>query len=313
MIKRLLGLFFIVFLLIGLGSVSAKVIDFNIKPKNPVKGNVVTICGTASPDEDVKIDISFEKVVPVQNGEYVFSVNRIKIPNGKNRFSVTAYGCDNLKVSVKMFFIWVTLSSEASNGVATVSQSNVPPGTYDVVIHGKSRRSSVKLRIMATSYVRADKNGKFSYSYDTSSIPPGEFVISVGGLTKTITLAEATSHPSESSSGPSGGGNSAPVSTLTPTPIRSPTPKPALMGTPVSTPTAMSRPKTTPMLSSTPEQTPKPTHTPIQTTTAGSSVQQMNKKVNQNQKVSKSIGIPGFKSIIAVICLILAIVYGRLK
>ncbi len=317
-VAGLIKLFFIIFLLVGVSS--AKVINFDIKPKNPVKGEVVTIYGTASPNEDVKIDISFEKVVPVQNGEFVFSVKNIKIPNGKNRFTVTAYGCVDLDVSARRQIIgglytpWITLSKEAVSGVASISQS-VPPGTYDVIIHGKSRQSSVKLKITATGYIKADENGKFSYSYDTSSIPPGEFVISVGGLTKIITLAESASSSSSSlgSSFVGGGGSSAPISTPTSTPTPSPTPTPTQTITPAITPTVTLTPTTTPMRSPTPEQTPKPTHTPVQTpTTAGNSTQQINGKANQNQKVSWSI--PGFESIITTISLVLAVfVYKRLR
>jgi hypothetical protein len=310
-------LFFIFTVLIG----TANAVDFNISPENPVKGNVVTIYGTANPNEDVKIEISFEKVVPVQNGEYVFSVNGVKIPEGKNRFTVTAYGCDDLKVSVKILFnlVWVTLSSEASNGVATVSQSNVPPGTYDVVIHGKSSQTSVKLKITATGYIKADKNGKFSYSYDTSSIPPGEFTISVGGITKTVTLAEKSASPSSGSSGGSaGGGSSAP----TPTPTQMPMPTPTHTPTPTPTPTpTITTPKRTPIPTPTPHTpvknppvSPTPTLTPENTpTTAGSSTQQVNEtnKANKNQKPSLSIQIHGFELTTAVVCLILAIIANR--
>jgi len=314
---RLLVLFF-VFLLIDVGLASAEVIDFNIKPENPVKGDIVTIYGTASPNEEVRIDISFEKVVSVRNGEYVFSVNGIKIPDEKNKFTVTAYGCVDLDVSARRQIIgglytpWITLSKEATNGVASISQS-VPPGTYDVLIHGKSGQSSVKLKITATVYIKADENGKFSYSYETSSIPPGEFVVSVGGISKVITLAESASSSSGSSGGSSGGGSSAPISTPTPTPTPSPTLTPT--PTPTETPAVTPTPTTTPEQTSTPEQTPVPTHTPVQTpTTAGNTTQQVNEKANQTQKANWSIQIPGFEFIIATMSLVLAIFgYKRLK
>ena len=219
---RLLTTFFIfsfILLIVGTGLAKSEVVDFKIIPENPVKGDVVTIQGTASPNEDVRIDVSFEKVVTVQNGEYLFSVNGVKIPSGKNRFTVTAYGCDNLKVSVKIFFIWITLSSEANNGVATVSQSNVPSGTYDVTIHGKSGQSTVRLKIVATGYIKADENGKFSYSYETSSIPPGQFTVVAGGMSKTVTLYEVAPTPTYT---PTSTPTSSPTSTPTQAPITNP-------------------------------------------------------------------------------------------
>ncbi len=317
---RLLIISFFVFLLIGgIGIASAEVVDFNIKPENPVKGDIVTIYGTASSNEEVKVDISFEKVVPVQNGEYVFSVNGIKIPERKNKFTVTAYGCIDLDISARRQIIgglytpWITLSKKATHGVASISQS-APPGTYDVLIHGKSSQSSVKLKITATGYIKADESGKFSYSYDTSSIPPGEFVISVGGLTKVITLAESTSSPSGSSGGSSrSGGSSAPISTPTPIPTLTLTSTPAPTETSVVTPPTM----TTLEQTSTSEQTPKPIHTPVQTpTTAGSNNTTQNKtnEANQTQNANRSIQTPGFEFTIVVTGLILAVfVYKRLK
>lgn len=312
---RSLGLFFIIFLLIGV--VNAGVVNFNIKPENPVRGDVVTIYGTAGPNEEVRIDISFEKTVPVRNGEYVFSINGVEIPEGKNRFTVTAYGCDDLKVSVKIFFnlIWVTLSSEASNGVATVSKSNVPSGTYDVVIHGKSSRSSVKLKITATGYIKADESGKFSYSYDTSSIPPGKFVVSAGGTTKVITLAESgiaesgSSLGSPSSSGGSLGSSAISTPTPTSTPSETPTLTPALTPTPTYTETPITTPAVTALNQSlTPEQTPVPTRAQVQPTAAGNLTQ-----VNNSKNRSLSVRIPGFELMVAIMSLASVLVYKRLK
>jgi len=89
--------------------------------------------------------------------------------------TVTVYGCLDLDVSARKLIFWsfylpawITLSKDARNGIATISQS-VPVGTYDVVIHGRSDQSSVKLRITATGYITADENGKFNYTYDTSA------------------------------------------------------------------------------------------------------------------------------------------------
>ena len=183
---------------------NAEVLDFNINPESPFKGDLVTIYGNASSNEEVRIKISFEKIIPVENGRYIFSISGVKIPEGKNVFSVTAYDCKNLRVGVKLLLIWITLSSDAKNGIATISQSNVPPGSYDIIIYGESDKNSVKLKITAIGFVKADENGSFSYSYETSSIPAGDFVISAGGISKTVTLkATPTPIPEKKSPTPS--------------------------------------------------------------------------------------------------------------
>lgn len=108
------------------------------------------------------------------------------------------------------------------------------------MIHGKSSQSVVRLKITATGYIKADEGGKFSYSYKISSIPPGEFVVSVGGITKVVALAESSASSTPSSS--SGGASSvySVVSTSTPT------------STPQATPTATLTPAPTTILTHSP-------------------------------------------------------------
>ncbi len=204
---RAFPVFFAFTIILLSNTAKAGVVELNVMPKNPVRGEDVTISGTASPGEEVRIDITFETTVPVKNGEYEFSISGIKIPEKNNRFTVTAYGCLDLDVSARRvifgslyFPAWITLSNDARNGMATISQS-VPVGTYDVVIHGRSDQSSVRLRITATGYITADESGKFTYTYDTSALPLGEFTITAGGISRTVALSERRS---DSPSGASG-------------------------------------------------------------------------------------------------------------
>ena len=114
----------------------------------------------------------------------------MKIPEGfNNLFTVEAKGAKNLNVRVKMV-LWVTKSSKASGDTATVSQSNVPPGTYKIKIDGNAGEgvSEVNLKITAFQKIKADSNGNFSYSYNTTAVPPGNFEVKVGDITKEITL-----------------------------------------------------------------------------------------------------------------------------
>lgn len=241
-------LIFILLILAHTNSAAA-VTNLNISPENPVKGDTVTLSGSAQPDKEVKIETSFEKKVNVQNSKYEFSLDSVKIPDGKNKFTVIAHGCEDLKVSVKIL-IWLTLSSEAKNGTAKVSRS-APSGTYDIIIHGKSNQDSVYLEIIATGYVKSNENGEFSYSYDTSSIPPGEFKVNAGNVSQTVTLLSEEPTPS-SNGGSSGGGGGGGIIT---TPVDTPTPTPT--PTTNSTPTPANNSETTP----TPTNNPSTSHT----------------------------------------------------
>ncbi|MFP3910395.1 MAG: hypothetical protein ACLFVX_11135 [Archaeoglobaceae archaeon] len=237
------------------------VTNLDISPENPVKGDEVTLSGRAQPGEEVKIEISFEREINVQDGKYEFSLGSVKIPKGENKFTVIARGCEDLNVSVKMFWklVGMDIGSEAKDGIAKVSRS-APSGTYDIIIHGNSNQDLVDLKIVATGYVNANENGEFSYSYDTSSIPPGEFKVTAGGISQTVTLLSEEPTPTlteergsgGASSGSGGGGRIITTSTDTTT-LTSANTTPTLTST-TETPSKIS----TPSMSS----TAKPTETP---------------------------------------------------
>ena len=193
-ITLLLILFFSLIVFAGtlVAGAESEVVSFEVKPANPVKGEVVTIDGQAQPDEEVTIKVSFEKVVPVEDEKYTFFIPKLNIPEVKNRFTIRAEGCEDLKVSIKDYAerypLWVTFSSEASGEVAELLQADIPAVVYDVLIYGKSSKASVRITITAEEYEKADEKGNFRHTYDTSSVPLGEFVVQAGNKTETVHL-----------------------------------------------------------------------------------------------------------------------------
>ena len=171
-------------------NVTKKPIHWAFSPQEPVSGDILNIDGSASPGEKVNVFATFEKAVSVSGGKFEYNLKDVKIPEGfNNSFTVEANGAKNLNVRVKMV-LWVTKSSEASGDTSTVSQSNVPPGTYKIKIDGDAGEgvSEVNLKIRASQGIKADSNGNFSYSYDTTAVPPGNFEVKIGDITKEITL-----------------------------------------------------------------------------------------------------------------------------
>jgi hypothetical protein len=213
-----IALLFVLLFLIAVVAVEAKVIDLEVKPEKPVKGQEVTIQGRAEPGENVKIIISFKKDVQVENGEYTFSVENVNIPEGKNGVTITVRGCTDLKVSstkvsstnsAERYPHWVTFGSEASGEVAErlqaerlqaeisqakISEANIAAGVYDVLIHGTSKKKSVKIAITAEGYERADKKGNFRHRCRTDSMPLGKFTVQAGKETKNVHLSSPTSN-----------------------------------------------------------------------------------------------------------------------
>jgi len=153
----------------------------------------VKVLVKADPNEELTVSISFEKILPVSEGKYEYGLSGVNIPSTPNSFTVKAVNVKNLYVSVKVLLLfWLTKGVEAKDGVATISQGNVPAGTYDVVIYGDAVEgaSKVTIQITASTRIVTDENGHYEYRYDTSSIPPGKFTVKVGGITKTVTLYE---------------------------------------------------------------------------------------------------------------------------
>jgi uncharacterized protein YcnI len=187
------------FLIISPGAAASS--SWELNPKNPVAGDIIEIKGTGFEGETAKALVSFEKEVEVQDGEYEYLLEDVIIPSSSyNSFTVKAVGADDLNVRAKMI-LWLTKSAEATDGTATVSQTNVPPGTYKIRIDGKASGSSVKLKITAMQEIEVNSDGSFSYEYNTKSIPAGNFEVKVGGATKQIELQPSSeSLPSETNS-----------------------------------------------------------------------------------------------------------------
>ncbi|WP_229390611.1 hypothetical protein [Methanosarcina sp. DH2] len=192
--------------LLTISPAAAAVSSWDLSPEKPVLGDTLRIKGSASPEEEIEVQVTFEKEAPVSGGEYEYILEGVKIPEGfNNRFTVRATGASDLNVRVKML-IWVTKSSEASGGIATVTQSSVPPGTYQIKMDGDATggTSTVNLRITAVQQIKADSDGDFSYSYNTKAVPPGDFEISVGGVKKKVTLEQGKTSASASGSSSQG-------------------------------------------------------------------------------------------------------------
>lgn len=192
LLKLLLCLLFTSVIFAIAAAPAAAVNHLEISPENPVVGDVLEISGEASPGEEVSVLVTFEQEVPVKGGKYKYKLNKVEILNFKNSFSVRAENVEDLDIKVKKL-IWLTKSSKANeNGAALVSQSRVPPGNYMLRIEGDAEdgASSVNLEITALQTIKADSSGKFSYTCDTASVPPGDFEVTVDGSPETITLQD---------------------------------------------------------------------------------------------------------------------------
>ncbi len=187
MIRKLLFLSFFLLLILPSYAIS----DFKISPDNPKIGDTITVFGKANPNEEIPCIIWFE-ITPIENPpHFKYIMNDVNIPTMPNNFKVIAKNVNRLYVSVKMG-IWITKSATANkDGVAVISKSNVPTGTYDIKIGGVIKNTSkpVNLKIIASTKIKADENGNFKYSYKVSNLPEGTMVhLDIGGVKKDILI-----------------------------------------------------------------------------------------------------------------------------
>ena len=171
--------------------------DIEISPSNPVVGDTITLTGKASPNEAINCQAWFE-ITPSIISLPWYVMNDVDIPTTPNTFKIIGENVGKLYMDVNMG-IWITKRANAdSNGIATVSKSNVPEGTYDMTIGGtiKDQSKPVKLKIIASTTINADENGNFKYAYKTNNIPEGTTIyLSVGGVNKEIIIKGDTPAP----------------------------------------------------------------------------------------------------------------------
>ena len=191
--RKLLPIFMLLIALAQIRWVYSSVKSVEIEPENPVQGDVISIRISANPNEELRVEISFTKSLAVSDGRYELRLDDVVIPSTPNSFRVEAVGVVNLHISVRLLLgLWVTKSTKAEGGVATVSQGNVPKGTYDVVVRGEAEEgvSEVELKVKASTTIATDSNGLYEFTYNTGCIPPGSFTVRIDGYTKTLTLRE---------------------------------------------------------------------------------------------------------------------------
>ena len=200
MIVKLIGVLAIL-------AMASTVYAFEISSTNPGPGETVTITGNGNPGQEVQFRTSFQKDMPVNSGQYQYEASGVEVPQKPNRFAVTVEGVKNLNVGVKIG-IWISKEFKATNGVASISQSDVPPGRYDLRVFGDALegQKSVSMDVLAETTVKADSDGKYSLPVDTSGITDGAYKIEGAGETKTIQVGgrKETSNIQYTDSGSSG-------------------------------------------------------------------------------------------------------------
>jgi len=199
-------------LLLMTATALAEVTEIAISPENPAPGDIVTVSGKASPNEEISVSIDFEKIQSVSNGNYEYRIGKITIPEGSESFSLRAEGVDSLDITLYVMGQGLpSLPVTVNNGIATFGTSKITSGTYDIGLSGTSSNDEVTLTFGGKGSINADSDGNFQYPYKTENMPEGEFTLNVGGQIHQVSLGitdDSSNSDSSSSSSPSSSSSS---------------------------------------------------------------------------------------------------------
>lgn len=166
------------------------IVNWEHIPPNPRIGDTLTITGNTMPEAKIKVKVSFEKKVPVIDGKYEYNMVKVEIPEGPNKFTIKARKAKDISFTVKMF-VDFTRTFEANSEEAVFSEENVPSGNYDISIHGNAKEGEKEITIYleAVEIIDVDKEGNFTYNYNTAALPAGDFTVLIENSGKTIGLS----------------------------------------------------------------------------------------------------------------------------
>lgn len=314
---------------LSIPAISAAVTELNVNPEvinHP--GDVITVSGKASPNEEVWLSSSFELSLPISDGKYSREFVGIHFPEGEKEFSVRAENVKTLQVSVPDAIAGMTatficdgetIKVTASKGFLSITIREEPlkrendviafsfslpiaslggrdiAGEKDVKIEGDAAdgATSVDLKVATSIKVSADSNGDFLLDINTEGVPEGVFLISAGEKEKTVYIGVTPTPTPSPTPSPSPSPSPTPSITPSPSPSISPSPTPTSSSTPTSTPIVTPPPPSTPTPTITPSQTPSPTTSPVITPSSLPSP-------SQTPTPSQRRILPGFEAVFAI-------------
>jgi len=143
-------------------------------------GQTVSYKGQGSANSQVTLEVSASiSSVVGSDHRYKEEMKGVNIPGGSS-FSIIASPVSTFSVSGGMHGIGMTIGSVSGN-VGSASMSNVPGGTYDIVVTGISNGSSVSMTVHASQPQSIGGDGTFTASISTSGLPPAVYSVKQNG------------------------------------------------------------------------------------------------------------------------------------
>ncbi len=165
--------------------------EWKVSSDTVKKGDVFTIEGRTEPDSAVRMDVSFSDNIPVIDGKYKKEFKDVDISFIPNQFIVETTDIADMTFTVHMIIPFRKRLS-ATEGKCTYIDKDVPPGTYDITIDGRPGEgvASIPMTIKASQSLISDKEGNFTYNYNTGPFPPGTVSVSIGEQEKKVRIVD---------------------------------------------------------------------------------------------------------------------------
>lgn len=149
-------------------------------------GDVVHFDGKGTPNSRVMIEVtSTVSISAGANGRYAVGINNVQIPDGENRFSVSAYPVTTMTVagnSQGSKGISAVEAVDVVGGRGSLSVSNVPADKYNIMVYGTAKDGEVSLDVTASCAVSVDKKGRYSANVNTRGMPAGVYTVKQDGV-----------------------------------------------------------------------------------------------------------------------------------
>lgn len=143
-------------------------------------GQTIVYQGHGNPGSTVTMEVTAGLSVGVGGDHrYYKDMKGVNIPGG-SRFSITVSPVETFSVSGGMHGIGMAIGSVSGN-VGSASMSNVPGGTYDIVVTGISNGSSVSMTVHAYQPQGVGSDGTYTASLSTSGLPAAVYSVRQDG------------------------------------------------------------------------------------------------------------------------------------
>jgi hypothetical protein len=163
--------------------------EVEITPLEPRSGDLINITFKGECDERIPVELKYEQIATVVDGEYAVQMNRIQVPWPKNSLSIEAKNVETMNVAAKIL-LWISKKAEVMDNVGRYVLTDVAKGNYTVKVNGTAPPgvTSVAIKITALSDLQLDATGSGVYTLQSHPENTGNLAIKCLHLKQSVDI-----------------------------------------------------------------------------------------------------------------------------